>query len=119
MTNLLRVFTILLCILCTLGCNSPDDTENVNQNQARSVPLLNAIYKYKVDQGLFPTDVDVLLNDYILQLPRTVNGNEYQYKLSPRKDANHFVLTFDMKNDAYCSFRSDLDDWECGFGLDH
>ncbi|HNB54207.1 MAG TPA: hypothetical protein PK530_19825 [Anaerolineales bacterium] len=115
----LALFGVGLCLFfgCALifvaqlyGVDGP----TVHEGQLRAQPLLTALEQYKTDTGSYPPDLQTLIPNYLLEIPRPARRWEYMYEAKGNGDK--FVLSFEVGRNFdgdYCTYVSEAKLWTC------
>jgi hypothetical protein len=81
--------------------------------------IISAIEQFQDNKGRFPDSLNELLPKYLCQLPNTITGQIYTYKLLQPNEYNSwssYLLSFEISNkvNTGCTYLSGLNQWECG-----
>lgn len=110
--NMIVLGSFLILVLSACG----DTTGDIPANQERANELVQAISNYAQEYGRFPDRLDVLVPEFIAEIPYTVGGREFHYYRLYEPD--EYLLYFEVtdKSSYGCGYSSRLEDWECSFG---
>ena len=70
------------------------DGPTVQEGQERADKLLIALVQYRRDKGSYPSDLNLLVPDYLSTLPRPAWRWSYAYEL--QSDGGAFVISFEV-----------------------
>ena len=84
--------------------------------------IVNALEEYYLENGVYPETLEVLIPNYLSELPTTITGQMFNYKLLSIESSNPYSLSFPLStkiSTACYYFRSlelqGLNPWDCGF----
>lgn len=77
------------------------NTQRAQENQvlgekidAYAMPIIDAIERYKKENGKYPTDLAVLVPTYLTKAPKAVFGEKVVYSPEPNQFGNPFTFSF-------------------------
>jgi hypothetical protein len=105
--------TFSLVIILMSSCSESDKREDINKNQERGELIINALYIYKQAQGTFPDTLNDLAPNYLNEIPKTVEGQDYFYVTN---SVDGFFISFDVEDRFGCGYTDKLKEWECSYG---
>jgi hypothetical protein len=111
-TKIIKTITILSLIVISLSaCSRDADIKAVNK--ANGKIIIDAVYEYKKDHGSFPTDLAVMVPDYLPKIPTTLGSEDFFYKTN---SIEGFLLGFNVRLHYGCGYTDRFKEWECGSG---
>ncbi len=107
-----------LCLGCVLTV-SPQlynvlDQPTAQEGQERANELIKALEQYKADTGSYPSELEVLVPNYLSAIPQPARGAQYEYELLSNGD--EFTISFDVgisMDGDYCEYISTTRIWQC------
>jgi hypothetical protein len=103
-----------LLVLSLSSCLSKDDEIKVNQERGNKI--VQAINDYQREQGQFPKQLDLLVPNYLSEIPKTISGYDFEYGLD---DLDGYYLGFDIQRGNGCGYAPRFQVWDCTGGIDH
>ena len=112
------VLSTCLCLGCVLTV-SPQlykvlDQPTAQEGQERAEELIKALEQYKADTGMYPTELDALVPNYLTAIPQPARGAQYEYELL--SNGAEFTISFDVGisiDGDYCEYISKTRIWQC------
>ena len=116
--NIKKILAVFGCslTLSISACMSVDD--QIESNKERASQIIQAIDAYAQEHGQFPEQLDVLVPEYITEIPKTVQDWDFSYRVLM---SGHYELGFDLASipDKGCGYASKYEEWECSPGIRH
>ena len=108
---------VAIIVTACIGTTTGETSETRFATQERAAELISALDHYRTDRGRYPEALGDLIPDYLDQIPLTMKGAEYQYRLNP---VDGYLLCFKahIRRDLSCCFTPHWSEWECSAG-DH
>ena len=112
-----RNLLLLNCfiILAITACLSPD--EEIRINQERGNKIIEVLEDYNRDHGQFPKNLELLVPDYLSEIPKTITDKEFIYGLGGL-DGYYFGFDVTSRPTLGCGYSYRWKKWECSYG-DH
>jgi len=86
----------------------------INRNIERGNVIVGAINHYQEDHGSLPEQLDILVPDYLPEIPRTITGGSYEFILS---SIDIYMLCFDVPGaNPGCCYLRRHEAWDCSYG---
>jgi hypothetical protein len=98
------------CIFILLASACTSRTDKIKLNQARGNEIVQALNEYKQTSGQFPETLNALTPSYLSKIPKTVEGDDFEYELLT--GGRPFFLGFYVDGKPACI-------WDCTQGIDH
>lgn len=114
--NTARAVLVTLCclILLTSSCSRMIEADVINGNIERGNTVVEAIKHYQEDHGSLPEQLDILLPDYLSEIPKTITGGSYTFTLSY---IDIYMLCFDVPGaHPGCCYLHRHEAWDCSYG---
>lgn len=112
------LFGTCLCLGCFLASSLPLyktlDQPTAEQGQQKADGLIKALERYKNETGVYPSDVDLLVPNYLDTIPQPAWNTRYDYEL--QSEGDEFILYFDVGisiDGDYCEYSSRTRSWYC------
>ncbi len=108
----LSTLALIACLISTLltAC-SRADIQRIDEERAKTI--INALDQYKQANKDFPSDLNMLVPNYLDRLPTGLGGQEYFYATDP---PDGFILSFEVAARYGCGYTYTSRVWECGYG---
>ena len=112
------ILSACLCLGCVLTV-SPQlynvlDQPTAEEGQERANELIKALEQYKADTGSYPSELEVLIPNYLSAIPQPARRAQYEYELLSNGD--EFTISFDVgisMDGDYCEYISKTRIWQC------
>ena len=101
-------FALPIGLAFFFGCATPGHGEKAEHGYATLQPVIEALKRYKSDNGRYPNDLNELVPKYLSSFPREIDGFPMEY--SPA-----YNLHFDYTGPGYnhCDYSPNIY-WTCG-----
>jgi len=92
-------------------------SEEIEYNKKVSAKIISALENYRYDKNNYPNQLLELVPSYIIDLPQTMNKEDFIYEI----DGKSYALVFEIKNSLnshgkYCTYIERLKFWDCDYG---
>jgi hypothetical protein len=113
---------ILITILCFTfiadNCgDKPGEGEAAKRGYAAAQPVIEALEKYKQENGKYPDTWIKLVPKYLNEVPKDNNGLRYSYLYNEGKNIYVLEFTYDgsgVMGIVECNYYSNTKSWSCG-----
>ncbi len=113
------VLACCLLVVAVLACEgshiSVEDEIRANEKTAR--PILQAIEAYKTGHGRLPEAITQLAPEYLSEVPSTVGGGTFEYKLD-EVDGYYLCFRLAARRDRGCCYIPRWALWDCSPGAE-
>lgn len=92
-------------------------TDKIKANKELGNKIVQALNEYKQVQGHFPENLEMLEPDYLSEIPKTIEDDDFTYILLDGEQP--FFLSFRIGGQPTCSYIHQVRIWDCTPGIDH
>jgi len=111
--NALPSSTLDLSAQATANFIQASISEEIETGEIQGNKIVIAIEKYYQETGHYPNDLKELIPIYLNQIPLTITGEQFRYKLINSKLYYLWFLLSRAGRKFSCSYAPDLKTWEC------
>ena len=88
--------------------------EKIQANQKIGNTIVSALYEYEQKNGQFPEQLEILVPDYLSEIPKTVDGYNFSYGILDSEDKFFvgFRIRVSFEKQPGCSYMPRFDLWE-------
>jgi len=96
------------------ACSGVSPRDERAENMKRGELLVAAIQQYVDHFGSPPTSLEILVPDYLDEIPQTYGGSEFKYILTADDPKDPWWLFFELASDGSgCGYHPRLERWDC------
>lgn len=110
---------VLLCLLYIVtvsACLSAEEEAKASQEVGNKI--VKALEMYNQDYGQYPENLEMLVPQYLSEVPKTSTGDDFFYKL---RNLDGYYLGFELFSHSTkgCGYLYNYQMWECSYGESH
>jgi hypothetical protein len=105
-------FYFALLLMLSACMSKVKAEESMKKNQVQAQDLIKAINTYHQQRGQLPEQLDVLVPDYLNELPVTIENQEFAYNTVDVADY-HLCFYIPRTKNWGCCYIHRLERWDC------
>ena len=88
------------------------EAEAKEANRERGVEIVEALDRYKQDNGRFPEELGVLVPTYLVEVPETTRGESFDYE-PDELEGYYLCFYLNRRKTIGCCYNDRLEFWDC------